>query len=339
MRMVAIGVTVSVCLLMVSSAAVKSRKPLQIYFIDVEGGQSTLIVSPEKHSLLIDAGWAGERDAQRIVAAAKAAGIKQIDYLVITHYHSDHVGGVPALAKRIPIRVFVDHGPDTEDSVSAKDLYAAYEKAFAGARHVSVKPGEGLPFHDIRVEFLTAAGEHIAEPLPGAGEANPYCSSEKDAPVDSTENSQSLGLLVTYGRFRFLDLGDLTKRKEMELLCPDNLIGTVDLYLTTHHGAALDNPTALVWAVHPRVAVMNNGARKGGNPDAWQVVHDSPDLEGFWQLHYAIAGGKDHNVAGEFIANTDESSDGHFLKVTATPDGRLTVVNARSGNRKTYDRN
>jgi competence protein ComEC len=312
-----------------SAAAAKTDPALQIYFIDVEGGQATLLVTPSHESVLIDTGWAGARDADRIVSAAKAAGLKRIDYVLITHYHQDHVGGVADLLQRIPIGMFVDHGNDVEDSDDARDLYKGYEKAIEHSKRVHLAPNEGLPLKGITFQVLTAGGEHITEPLPGAGEANPYCGSVVEAKPDASENAQSLGMLITYGKFRFLDLGDLTEKKELELVCPNNLIGTVSLYLTTHHGITPDNPKALVWALHPLVAVMNNGAHKGGNAEAWQIVHDSPGLADMWQLHYAVDGGKDHNVADDLIANVDQKSDGHSIKVEAEPDGSFTVVNSR----------
>lgn len=326
-------------LLSIPAAWAKPPQPLRIYFIDVEGGQSTLVLGPSKQSMLIDAGFAGERDADRIAAAMKAAGIKQLDYLVITHYHGDHAGGVPDLASRVKIDAFVDHGPNTEDSSSTKDIYTAYEKVTAHAKRVSIKPGEGLPFKEIRVEFLAAAGEHISDPLPGAGEANPYCAGEPTATTDTSENSQSLGLLISYGKFSFLDMGDLTKKKEIDLVCPNNWIGTVDLYLTTHHGADPDNPKALVWALHPLVAVMNNGPHKGGSAAAWEIVHDSPGLADLWQLHYSVDAGKEHNSVETVIANVDEKSDGNLIKVTAQPDGSFDVENSRNGYLKSYHRN
>ena len=325
-----------VWVVLVTTASAKSAKPLQIYFIDVEGGQATLVVSPSERSLLIDAGWAGGSDADRIMAAVKSAGIKKLDYVVITHFHGDHVGGVADLVQRVKIGTFVDHGSDIEDSATAKETYAAYTKAITRAARVVVRPGQGLPFKDIRVQFLAAAGEHLSSPLPGAGEANLYCPSEKEPPVDTTKNSQSLALLITYGKFRFLDLGDLTTKKELELVCPNNLIGTVDLFLTTHHGGDPDNPKALVWALHPRVAVMNNGEHKGGSTEVWQIVHDAPGLEDLWQLHYAADAGKEHNSAENLIANTDAKSDGHFIQVTVEPDGKWRVKNSRNGYEKRY---
>lgn len=315
-------------------------KPLQIYSIDVEGGQATLIVAPSGQSLLVDAGWPGfdGRDAGRIVAAAKLAHIKQIDYLVITHYHRDHVGGVPQLVDGIKVGTFIDHGPNLEDSEVTRTDYAAYEKAIAGHAHVVVKPGWKLPIKDIEVRVLSAAGDHITKPLPNAGEANSYCKGAPAEAEDATENARSVGVLIIYGRFRFLDLGDLTKKKEMELACPNNLLGTVDLFLVTHHGADLSNPKPLVWALHPRVAVIDNGPRKGASPAAWQIVHDSPGLEDLWQLHYAAESDKDHNVSEERIANVKENCEGKYIKVAAEADGAFTVTNGRTGVEKVYSK-
>jgi beta-lactamase superfamily II metal-dependent hydrolase len=313
-------------------------KPLQIYFIDVEGGQATLVVSPAGESLLIDTGWPGNdgRDADRIISAARQAGLQQIDYALITHYHRDHVGGVPQLAESFKIGTFVDHGPNLEDSEVTRTDYAAYEKAIGGHARVAVKPGWGLPIKGIEAKVLSAAGDLITKPFPGAGEANPYCKGEPAAPDDATENARSNGVMITYGKFRFLDLGDLTKKKELELACPNNLLGTVDLFLVTHHGADLSNPKPLVWALHPRVAVLDNGPRKGASPAAWQIVHDAPGLEDLWQLHYAQESDKDHNVDPDHIANVKENCEGKYIKVVAQSDGSFTLTNGRTGETKTY---
>lgn len=324
--------------LLCAARTTKPEGPLQIYFIDVEGGQSTLVVSPSGESLLIDAGFPGYegRDADRIMAVAQQAGVKQIDYVLITHYHRDHVGGVPQLVDGIKVGTFIDHGPNTEDSAATRTAYAAYEKAIAGHTHVVVKPGWGLPIKGIEVRVLTAAGDHITEPLPEAGKANPYCASEPKPADDNSENAQSVGVLISYGQFRFLDLGDLTKKKELELTCPNNMIGTVDLFLVTHHGLDESNARALVWALHPRVAVINNGPRKGNSPAAWQIVHDSPGLEDLWQLHYAEESDREHNVADDHIANVKENCEGKYLKVVAESDGSFTLTNSRTGQEKSY---
>jgi beta-lactamase superfamily II metal-dependent hydrolase len=191
---------------LIAAPAVKS---LQIYFVDVEGGQATLIVTPLGESLLIDTGWPGYegRDADRILAAVHQAGIQQLDYVLITHFHRDHVGGVPQLVDGIKVGTFVDHGPNLEDSQVTRTDYAAYEKAIAGHAHVVVKPGWGLPIKGMKVQVLSAAGEVITKPLPGVGEANSYCKAAAAEAEDATENARSTGVLITYGKFRFLDLG------------------------------------------------------------------------------------------------------------------------------------
>jgi competence protein ComEC len=318
----------------------KPGDALQIYFVDVEGGQATLFVSPSGQSMLVDTGWPGFelRDAKRIVAAAKAAGLKKVDYVVITHYHTDHVGGVPQLAQLIRIGTFVDHGPLLEDSDVTRKDFAAYQKVVAHAKRLIVKPGDTIPVEGIRVDVLAASGEHITTPVGAGGSENPLCASEPAAEDDPTENARSVGVLVTYGAFRALDLGDLTKKKELDLVCPKNLIGDVDLLVVSHHGWSQSGTRALVHAVHPRVAVMDNGARKGGSPEAWQTVRDSPGLEDLWQLHYSMEGAQQHNVADSLIANPEEGSNdrGHWIKVVAVWDGTLTVENARNGHQKIY---
>jgi beta-lactamase superfamily II metal-dependent hydrolase len=327
-------------LVLVELGVAANTNSLQIYFVDVEGGQATLVVSPSGESLLIDTGWSGYegRDADRILAAAREAGVKQIDYVLITHYHRDHVGGVPQLVDGIKVGTFVDHGPNLEDSAVTRADYAAYEKTIAGHAHVVVKAGWGLPIKGIQVRVVSAAGEHISDPLPGAGEANTYCGAEPTPPVDETENSRSVGVMISYGQFRFLDLGDLTKKREMELACPNNLLGTVDLFLVTHHGGDLSNPKALVWALRSEVAVIDNGPRKGASPVAWQIVHDAPGLQDLWQLHYAEDSDKEHNVTPERIANPKENCEGKYLKVLAEKDGSFTLTNERTGLQKKYSR-
>ena len=316
-------------------------KVLRIYFIDVEGGQATLIVSPSGQSLLIDTGWRGYdgRDADRIVHAAKSAKIKELNYVLITHYHRDHVGGVPQLADRMKIGTLLDHGPNMEDTRVVKEDFTDYTKVFQqriSIQHQVVKPGDSFSLKDVDVKILTAHGAHIQSPLPGAGQPNSFCAQSPKREDDTTENARSVGVLLTFGSFSLLDMGDLTWNKELELMCPNNPIGTVSVYLTSHHGLFQSGSPALVDAVHPRVAIMNNGARKGGSPDAWQIVKSSPGLEDLWQLHYSMEGGKDHNVADSFIANVDEQCEGKSLELTAKPDGSFSVVNTRNQFSKAY---
>lgn len=313
---------------------------LLIYAIDVEGGQSTLLVSPTGASLLVDTGWPGNdgRDAGRIEAVMKDAGITRIDHVLITHFHTDHVGGVPELVKHVQVGEFLDHGVNREDSDITRHDYAAYLKAIEGKPRRIVHPGDTISIPGLETIVITADGEHIAK-VPGVKpEANPDCASEPKWDLDETENPRSTGILVRFGKFRFLDLGDLTKAKEIPLVCPENLIGRVDLYLVDHHGFNLSNAKAFVDAIHPRVAIMDNGAHKAGSPEAWQTVHESPGLEDLWMLHTAEGSDSAHNSAEPLIANVKGGTDGAYLKVVAHADGSFSVTNTRTGVTKQYAR-
>jgi competence protein ComEC len=312
---------------------------LHIYFVDVEGGQATLIVTPRHQSLLVDTGWAGfnSRDAKRIVHAARLAGIHRINFLLVTHYHADHVGGVPQLAARIPIDTFLDHGPDVQKSPSDRKLYSAYLRVAQKATHRIVKPGDTIPLKGVKVVVVAAAGQHLEKPLKGAGQANPYCSETKPIPVDPTENAESSGFVLTYGKFRFVDLGDLTWNKEIALMCSRNRLGRADVFLASHHGNANSNSRALVWALQPRVTIIDNAPKKGGRPEAWKRIYDAPGRERIWELHYSVAGGKEANAAPDYIANAKDSPDqGHYLELSARPDGGFTVTNSRDGFKVDY---
>jgi beta-lactamase superfamily II metal-dependent hydrolase len=337
-------VSACACLLTLVSpsltAQAQSRpEPFLIYAIDVEGGQATLLVPPTGASLLVDTGWPGNdgRDAQRIQAAMRDARIDHIDHVLITHFHTDHVGGVPELVKRVPVGEFLDHGPNREDSDITRHDFAAYLKAIEGHRRTIVHPGDTINIGGLSTIVVTADGEHAAS-IPGIVPVpNPLCATEPPAAADPTENARSVGILVRFGRFRFLDLGDLTKAKELALVCPANPIGTVDLYLVDHHGMNLSNARALVDAIHPRVAIMDNGAHKAGSPEAWQTVHQSPGLEDLWQLHTAEDSDPAHNSPEPLIANPKGvAADGAWIKVAALLDGSFSVTNARTGQTKHY---
>jgi competence protein ComEC len=340
-------------------------KTLDIYVVDVEGGNATLAVSPSGESLLIDAGNGGAgavRDASRILAAARDAGISRIDHLIITHWHGDHYGGVAELAARIPIAHFVDHGPNVQPNplVDAflKDIYP---KLYSSAKHTVARAGDRLAVAGLDVLVVSSAGETLRSPLPGAGSPNPYCASFRPGD-NNAEDPQSVGSLMTFGRFRAVHLGDLTKNKEFELMCPSNRIGTVDVLLGLHHGQDTSNSEVLVHALQPRVAIMNNGTRKGGGPDVMKAIHTSPGLEDLWQIHFSVLSGQEYTTPGLFIANwVDDQSptmpigpvplpapgdnappppahDGpaHWIKVSAREDGVFTVTNARNGFSKVY---
>jgi competence protein ComEC len=325
----------------IASAQVNAPKHLLIYSIDVEGGQSTLLVAPSGGSLLVDTGWPGfeGRDAERIEAAMKDAGITKLDHVLITHYHRDHVGGVPELVKHVKVGEFIDHGENREDSDVTRHDYAEYLKAIEGTPRRIVHPGDTIQIPGLSIVVLAADGEHISA-VPGIKpEPNQYCATEKKWPDDPSENARSTGILVTFGKFKFLDLGDLTGAKEIALVCPNNPIGRVDLYLVDHHGMNLSNSRALVDAIHPRVAIMNNGAHKAGMPEAWQTVHDSPGMEDLYMLHTAEGSDAAHNSPEALIANPKGSAaDGAYFKVIALPSGSFSVMNSRTGQTKQFPR-
>ena len=330
------------------------QKPLDIYFLDTEGGQATLVVSPSGQSMLVDTGFpenrgmpdaAGAsritRDADRISAVLKLANITVLDYVVITHYHGDHVGNAAELASRIPIRHFIDHGNYTVELQPNRVAgFASYQPVREKAHAITARPGDRIPIEGLDVQVVSAAGELITKPMPGeprAGAPNPFCRDAKLKDQDPTpENFESVGIVIRYGAFRLLDLGDLTWNQEHALVCPNNLIGAFDVFHTTRHGDPHAGAPQLVHAIRARVAVMNNGERKGGHPDYWQIVRQAPGLQDFWQLHRSAAGGADHNSPEQFLANLNEVDHGHYLKMSVRPDGSFTITNERNGFTKQY---
>ncbi len=321
----------------------QSRNSLQIYFVDVEGGQATLFVTPGGQSLLIDTGWPGNngRDADRIVAAARKAAIERIDFVLLTHFHMDHAGGITQLAAKIPIGTVIDHGENREHADAATEqTWQEYQKFLTkgNVKRLIVKPGDVLPLQDVEAEVISADGALIDKPLPSAGGTNTSCRDSDQRPADQTENVRSLGTMITFGKLRILDLGDLTWDKEMELMCPINRLGTIDIYIVSHHGWSQSNSPALLNGIAPRVAIMDNGATKGGSPSSWDIIKKSPRLQDFWQLHFSNEGGAAHNAADPLIANLPGPDAGNSLKLSARKDGSFEVFNSRTQRRKHYDR-
>ena len=348
-----------------ASAQGSAGRTLDIYVVDVEGGNATLFVSPSGESLLIDTGNAGAaapRDAGRIMAAAHDAGLTRIDHLVTTHWHGDHVGGLAELATRIPIRHFIDHGANVQPAPGIDEfLKDAYPRLYEKGTHTVAKPGDTIAIAGLDVRIVSSAGQVLTTPLPGAGKANPYCAAFKPT-INSAEDAQSVGTYVRFGRFRALHPGDLPTTKEFELMCPNSRIDAVDVLLGLHHGQDTSNSDVLVHAIRPRVAIVNNGTRKGGWPVVMKTLFSSPGLEDVWQIHFSLLGGQEYTVPGMFIANGVDDQPAampiapaplptgpnappppahegpaYWIKVAARADGAFTVTNARNGFSKTYE--
>ncbi len=341
-----------ILLIVATSAIIAQRsnapkRALNIFYVDVEGGAATLIVTPAGESILVDTGWPGfdGRDAKRIEQAMKAAGIAAIDHLIITHYHTDHYGGVAELAKRAKINKFYDHGPMSslgEDKDFATK-YAAY-RAAAKDQTITLNPGSSIKLKQasgtppVTLQVLASRGETVAGKAM-AGKPNGECANAAMKAEDKSDNARSVVFLLRYGAFDFLDTGDLTWNIEHKLVCPQNLIGEIDLYQVGHHGANTSNNPALLRSVKPTVAIMNNGPRKGGHPDTVKALRELPMLKDLWQVHRNVASGAEQNAAEEFIANLDEQNDAaHLIRVSVDAAKRtFAVTNDRNGKSKTYE--
>lgn len=320
--------------------ALLAADTLRIYWIDVEGGAATLVVTPGGETVLMDAGWAGfeSRDAKRIEhVLKKQAKAKRIDYFITSHFHLDHVGGLPQLVERVPVGKFVDHGDSVELGIErGKALFDAYLPLAQGKR-MRVKPGDTLPVEGVEFLIVAARSKFIDKPL-GDGKPNPLCAGAEKREVDNGENGKSVGFLVRMGDFEFLDLGDLSWNYEIEMACPVNLLGEVDLYQTTHHGMHMSGAPQQLHALRPTVAVMNNGPRKGGSPGYFEVLKATPGLQDIWQVHRAVKTDDAHNTSAEKTANLDEADTepANWIEAEVRADGSYTVTNSRNGHSVTY---
>jgi competence protein ComEC len=357
----------------VLAAQTTSTKSLDIWVVDVEGGKAALFVTPAGQSVLVDSGWPGfdGRDPDRIMAAIADAGVKRIDYMLSTHYHVDHIGGLQELARRVPIAHYVDHGPTVEGPLTqlreqVQGFWEAYGVLHGNAKRIVVRPGDRLPVAGLEWRIVTSAGEVLKAPLPGGGRVNPACTGftprTDKSNLRDPDDAQSVGSVIQLGEFRAIDLGDLWWTKELEMMCPSNPIGAVDVFFATSHGADASNSLPLMHGLQPRVAVVQNGTRKGGAVDAIKTMRSSPGLEDIWQMHWSYNAGIELNSAGVYIANVDDPvtiasvltagggraggrgsqapqhSSAFWLKISALPDGTVTITNSRNGFSKTYTR-
>jgi beta-lactamase superfamily II metal-dependent hydrolase len=332
----------------IAFAARTPAASLDVYVIDVEGGKSLLVVTPAGESLLIDAGWAPfngrESSTGRIAAALRTVGLKQIDYLVISHFDVDHIGDVPGLAAKIPIRHIVDRGggPANSGNEANRKRFEDYAALYQSIDHIQAKAGEKVPLRGVDALIVSAANQPIRTPVQGDVTVNPRCADAPRSPSRPfNEDNSSVGLLFTYGKFKMLDLADLLAGPSSDLVCPDNLIGTVDVYNVNVHGQLKGMSAELVAAVKPRVAIMGNGATKGGDAATWDILRGVPEIEDIWQSHYSAAGGRDKNPAEDFIANLEPSTPDpndkwNMVRISAESTGAFTITNDRNGFSKTY---
>ena len=355
-----VAVTVSAALL-----AAQGRKTLDIYSIDVEGGGATLFVSPSGESVLVDSGNPSNgRDAERIVAAARDAGLTQIDHLITSHFHGDHMGGLPELADRFPIRDFIDHGQNVQLPTAEPMLtvWRRYGELYGKAKHTVVKPSDKVSIAGVDWLIVASDGNIIPKPLSGAGKPNPECASFQKQEETNFEDYHAVGSLVSFGKFRILHMADFTVNYEFQLMCPNNRIGTVDVWIVSNHGQPRSGSAVLAHAIQPRVAVMNNGVRKGGPPEVMRIIRSIPGLEDLWQAHFSLLSGQEYSAPGMFISNTLDdqpatvavapmpppqpgggappppahNGTAYWIKVSAQQDGTFTVTNSRNGFSKIY---
>lgn len=328
----------------VAAGAPADRETLDIYFIDVEGGAATLIVTPRGESMLVDSGFPGDRDAGRIAAVAREqAKLSQIDHYITTHWHTDHFGGIAQLARILPVKRYYGHGiPNPLPRDINPELVQAYRSTAAGDGQV-LKPADeikllqgGKSVPPLRVRILAANGVVTGEKT-DAPQTRTCTSNHQAAQKDESDNANSVAFVLEFGSFRFFDGGDLTWNVEHKLVCPTNLPGKVDVFQVNHHGLDTSNNPVLIEALAPRVAIINNGAKKGGQARTYASLKSARGIESIFQLHRNVQTGEQDNAPSTMVANDNESCQGNFIKLSVDSRGKsYTVTIPAKGTMKTY---
>ncbi|MBP85345.1 MAG: hypothetical protein CMJ64_01295 [Planctomycetaceae bacterium] len=340
-RIAALTTVLVLSLTSFSSAGTKDGR-FDIYWVDVEGGAATLMVTPAGESILIDTGNPGLRDPNRIAhVATKVAGLQRINHLIITHYHRDHYGGASSLSKLLPIGTVHDNGkfegmPDDP----GKDYFE-----FKAGKRVVINPGDKIAVKQVadgKAITLTCLGTRKSF-IEGDGDDPDnatICATHRPKDRDGSDNANSVVTLIEFGSFRFYDGGDLTWNQEMRLVCPKNVVGEVDVYQVTHHGLDSSNNPVVLQSLKPRVAIMNNGHKKGCLPEVFANLTATKSIKQVYQVHKNLRpDGSVNNVAAEFIANqkATEECDGHYIKLSVAPDSKSYRVSIpSSGHEKTF---
>ena len=330
------------CLLALLATSLTAAKNVEIFVIDVEGGKAVLLVSPTGQSMLIDAGWPASNNrpasTDRIVEAARTAGLKRIDCLVITHFDVDHIGDVPDLVSKIPVRHIFDHGDLQTSNAQAMQRFALYAAVRDKVGHTVLKAGDLVPMEGVEVRVLSADRKLITKPVAGDGARNALCEKypQAEALASDAEDDRSIGLMIGFGKFRMLDLADLEAHLSHDLVCPNNLIGAVSVYNVNVHGQFKGIAPELVGAVQAPVIIQANGARKGADAQTWPVLQGAAGLKDIWQVHFSLNAGNGANPPDDFIANQKGTDGFQWLRISAEKSGVFTVTNARNGFSKRY---
>lgn len=343
---------IALCVGGLLARADQKTKTLDFYWVDSEGGGSTLIVTPAGESLLIDTGNPGGRDSARIVAAAKAAGLTKIDHVLITHWHIDHFGGAAEVAQSVPFgtvwqRAIPEGDPDgRKQSPFATQIrpfkeIAAKRGELKAGTVISLQAATGAPTLVLR---CLAADQKVVEPTAAQrAEKNPL-TAPSPKPTDTSDNANSAVFVLEFGGFRFFDGGDLTWNIEEKLVLPHNVAGVVDVYQTNHHGLEVSNNPILVQSLEPTVVVMNNGPKKGGQPGSFAAVKSAKSVQALYQIHKSYNVPEAENAPHAHVANHENLTGAdaakcpaNMIKMTVAPDGKsYTIAVPATGHTRTF---